>query len=115
MQKVVDPAGRSYDLKDRLIGTGYMPKEGYRSARLNLVEPGMYVAVLSSNQIANHGADDAIVPVNQGRALAQAAPNARFVEVSGATHNEIPMMRLRQELDAIMAALPPARSLQPPQ
>lgn len=65
--------------------------------------------------IVFHGADDAIVPVNQGRALAQAAPNARFVEVSGATHNEIPMMRLRQELDAIMAALPPARSLQPPQ
>lgn len=60
--------------------------------------------------IVFHGADDAIVPVSQGRALAQGAPNARFVEVSGATHNEIPMMRLRQELDAIMAALPPARS-----
>lgn len=64
---------------------------------------------VDSPVIVFHGAEDRIVPVAQGRALAQAARHARFIETPDATHNEIPMMRLREELDAIMAALPPAR------
>ena len=53
-----------------------------------------------------HGTDDQIVPVAHGRALAQAASQARFIEIPGGTHNEIPTLRLRQELDAILSILP---------
>lgn len=53
--KVIDPAGRAYDLKDRLIDTGYTPKEGFWSARFNPVEPGMHMAVHSLDQVVNHG------------------------------------------------------------
>lgn len=53
--KVYDPSGREYDVKNRLIDTGYTPKEGYWSARFNPVEPGMYLAVHSADQIVNHG------------------------------------------------------------
>lgn len=55
--------------------------------------------------IVFHGAEDSIVPVAHGRALAQALPGARFIEIPGDTHNEIPMMNLCQELDAIIADL----------
>ncbi len=64
---------------------------------------------VDSPVIVFHGAEDRIVPVDQGRALAQAAPHARLIETPGANHNEIPMMRLREELDAILASLPPVR------
>lgn len=53
--KVIDPAGRTYDLKDRLIDTGYTPKEGFWSARFNPAEPGMHMAVHSLDQVVNHG------------------------------------------------------------
>ena len=55
--------------------------------------------------IVFHGTDDQIVPVAHGRYLAQASPHARFIEIGGATHNEIPMPPLRKELDSLMAGL----------
>lgn len=56
--------------------------------------------------IVFHGTDDKMVPVAHGRELALASSHARFIEISGATHNDIPMLQLRNELDSIMAALP---------
>jgi uncharacterized protein len=49
--------------------------------------------------IAFHGSEDAMVPISQGRDLAAACPSARFIEFPGGTHNEIPMHRLRKELE----------------
>lgn len=48
-----------------------------------------------------HGAGDAMVPISQGRDLAEACESARFIEIPGGSHNEIPMHRLRKELEAI--------------
>jgi fermentation-respiration switch protein FrsA (DUF1100 family) len=54
-----------------------------------------------------HGTQDEMVPIAQGRRLANAVPHARFIEIPGGTHNEIPMMRLQQEMDRLLAILPP--------
>lgn len=53
--KVIDPEGRQFDFKDRLIDTGYTPKEGFWSLRFNPVQAGMYVAVHTLDQVVNHG------------------------------------------------------------
>ena len=50
-----------------------------------------------------HGADDEMVPVAHGRALAKESNRARFIEIPHATHNEIPMFQLRDELISLKA------------
>lgn len=52
-----------------------------------------------------HGSNDEMVPVQQGRALARAARQANFIEISDGTHNEIPMMQLRAELKSLLEKL----------
>lgn len=39
--------------------------------------------------IVIHGSKDGLVPVSMGRELAEAIPNARFVEIEGGTHNDL--------------------------
>lgn len=59
-----------------------------------------------------HGARDDVVPVAMGRRLAAARPDARFVEVAGATHNDFPGLAglLADEVEAVLArGAPPAR------
>jgi len=53
-----------------------------------------------------HGTADEFVPVHQGRTLASAAADARFVEIPGGQHNDIPLQRLRAELEQLRAAMP---------
>ena len=53
-----------------------------------------------------HGAGDEMIPVEHGRSLAAASERARFVEIPGGLHNDVPMTRLRRELDTILAGLP---------
>jgi uncharacterized protein len=48
-----------------------------------------------------HGTADTIIPVEQGRALADAATDARYVETRGGGHNNIPWQKLQLELDRI--------------
>jgi pimeloyl-ACP methyl ester carboxylesterase len=53
---------------------------------------GFYDLALEVEQIdvpalVVHGDDDVIVPVENGRILAQRLPNARFVELAGRGHN----------------------------
>lgn len=50
-----------------------------------------------------HGTDDEMVPVAHGRALAKGSNRARFLEIPGAIHNEVPMRQLREELKSIKA------------
>lgn len=53
--KVHAPNGSAYDLKDRLIDTGYTPKEGFWSAKFIPAEPGMYVVEHLMDSVVNHG------------------------------------------------------------
>lgn len=59
------------------------------------------ISQVRSPIIIFHGTDDKMVPVAHGRDLAEASSNARFIEIPGGTHNDIPMSRLRKELDSL--------------
>lgn len=50
---VQSPSGKRYDL--RFVDLGYAPKEGFHSAKLALVEPGLHVIGHTSDRIVNHG------------------------------------------------------------
>jgi len=52
-----------------------------------------------------HGTRDEIVPLSQGRELARHGSSAEFIEISGGTHNSIPMPRLITELERIRIEL----------
>jgi uncharacterized protein len=50
-----------------------------------------------------YGSDDSIVPPEQSRAVAQAAPTLKdLVEVSGADHNDAALVHGRQVIDAVV-------------
>lgn len=53
--QVIAPDETHYDLKDRLIDTGYAPKEGYWTAKFAAMKPGMYVVSHSLDSVVNHG------------------------------------------------------------
>lgn len=53
--KVRAPGGKSYDLADRLIDTGYTPKEGFWTAKFAATAPGMYVVEHSLDKVVHHG------------------------------------------------------------
>ena len=53
--EVVAPDGTAYDLKDRLIDTGYAPKEGYWTVKFVPAAAGTHVVSHSMDTIANHG------------------------------------------------------------
>ena len=40
---VIAPSGKKFDLKDRLADIGYVPKEGFWTARFACTEPGVYM------------------------------------------------------------------------
>lgn len=48
---VIDPAGISFDLKPRLIDTGFTPKEGYWTARYTTSRAGLHVATQTSDSL----------------------------------------------------------------
>src|SRR6476660_718243 len=47
------PGGKKYDLKDRLTDIGYVPKEGFWTARFAGTDPGLYMIAHSRESI--HG------------------------------------------------------------
>jgi uncharacterized GH25 family protein len=53
--KVRGPDGKSYDLADRLVDTGYTPKEGFWTTKFAATAPGMYVVEHSLDKIVHHG------------------------------------------------------------
>lgn len=59
-----------------------------------------------------HGSRDDVVPVKMGRRLAAARPDARWVEVPEATHNDFPGLAgiVAREVLALSAASPPAEA-----
>jgi len=60
---------------------------------------------VSSPLVVLHGAHDDVVPVAMGRRLAAARPEARYVEVADATHNDFPGLAglLADEVEAVLA------------
>lgn len=53
--EVIVPDGKKYDLKPSLVDLGYMPKEGFYSAKFVPAKAGLYTAVQTSDKIVNHG------------------------------------------------------------
>src|SRR6185436_15021714 len=41
--QIIAPDGKKYDIKDRLIDTGYTPQEGYWTTKFAPTTPGMYM------------------------------------------------------------------------
>ena len=58
---------------------------------LDRVDVGQALAQVPACVLLVHGRDDAHIPVSQGRALAAAAPHARYLEVAGEDHLTLPM------------------------
>ena len=52
--EVLGPDGSRYDLKDRLIDTGYTPQEGYWTTRFEPAEPGLYVVGHRSDRVMSY-------------------------------------------------------------
>jgi uncharacterized GH25 family protein len=58
--KVVTPDHKTYDLKDRLIDTGYTPQEGFWTAKMAFDKPGMYVAGSLFDKVMTYAPERAI-------------------------------------------------------
>ena len=56
------------------------------------------ISLVQVRTIVFHGTDDGMIPIGKGRSLAAAAADGQFIEVPGGTHNDIPVVQLRQEL-----------------
>jgi uncharacterized GH25 family protein len=51
---VLAPDGKRFDLRERLIDTGYTPKEGYWSARFAGALPGLYLVAHTSDRVVSY-------------------------------------------------------------
>jgi len=51
---VLAPDGKRYDLKDRLIDTGYTPREGFWTARFAGAQPGLYLVAHTSDKVVSY-------------------------------------------------------------
>lgn len=51
---VIAPSGKRYDLRDRLIDTGYTPKEGFWTTRFVAAESGLHIVEHSVDKLVNH-------------------------------------------------------------
>lgn len=51
---VMAPDEKEYDLRDRLVDTGYTPTEGFWSARFVATEPGVYTAVHTCDTVMSY-------------------------------------------------------------
>ena len=73
LERAIDSAGQTLELS------------------LDRVDVGAALAAVPACVLLLHGSDDAHVPVAHGRALAEAAPRAHYIEVPGEDHISLPM------------------------
>src|SRR5205814_1419059 len=52
--EVIAPDGKRYDLKERLVHTGYTPKEGFWTTVFTGAAPGMYLVAHTSDQVVSY-------------------------------------------------------------
>ena len=86
--------------------TPYETIEAHVRACYAFYDTGIDVERITSPTLVVHGAEDLIVPVENGRRLAQRLPNARYVELDGRGHNlmlEDPPTFVRLVLDFLAA------------
>lgn len=57
---VIDPDGKSYDLKAALIDTGYAPKEGYWTARFEPTKAGLYTVAHRADGVMSYAPERSI-------------------------------------------------------
>jgi uncharacterized GH25 family protein len=57
---VIDPAGKSYDLKSMLTDAGYSPQEGYWTTRFEPVAPGLYTVAQRSDRVMRYAPERSI-------------------------------------------------------
>ena len=58
--EVIDPDGKRYDVKDRLIDTGYAPQEGYWTTRFEPAKPGLYMVAHRYDRVMSYAPERAI-------------------------------------------------------
>ncbi len=98
LERAIDTAGQSLDLP------------------LARVDVSTALAGVRACVLLLHGAEDGHVPVAHGRALAAAAPHARYIEVPGEDHISLPMRldRLAPTVIDWLDNASPARFCPPP-
>ena len=57
---VIDPDGKQYDLLDRLIDTGYTPREGYWTTRFEPTKAGLYTVAHRTERVMSYAPERAI-------------------------------------------------------
>jgi uncharacterized GH25 family protein len=58
--EVVDPEGKRYDVKDRLVDTGYTPQEGFWTTRFEPSGPGLYTVAHRADRVMSYAPERAI-------------------------------------------------------
>lgn len=58
--EVIDPDGRRYDLKERLIDTGYTPQDGYWTAQFAGERPGLYVVAHTFDKVMSYAPERSV-------------------------------------------------------
>lgn len=67
-----------------LVGTAF-----HTSGLLRGFDRAIYAAKITAPLLILHGSDDRVCPIEEGRQLADAAPNSTFVEIVGGRHNRL--------------------------
>ncbi|MFG0297037.1 MAG: DUF4198 domain-containing protein [Maioricimonas sp. JB045] len=86
---VLDPAGKPYDLKPRLVDTGYAPKEGYWTGKFVAAAPGLYTVAHTLDKVVNHGRP--IRAIKSGKAYFAVSPSLDRPDPESATGFDRPL------------------------
>ena len=85
--KIVGPDGKVHELKDRLIDTGYTPKEGYWEGRFVGNSPGVHIVSHALDTIVDHGQPTR--SIKSGKAFFVVSPSLDDVPVSKSGYDRI--------------------------
>ena len=58
--ELIDPEGKHFDLKERLVDTGYTPQEGYWTARFEPTKPGLYTIAHRSDRVMSYAPERSV-------------------------------------------------------
>lgn len=58
--QLFSPDGKKYDLKDRLVDTGYTPQEGFWTARFAPTAPGLYMVAHTFDKVMSYAPERAV-------------------------------------------------------
>jgi pimeloyl-ACP methyl ester carboxylesterase len=70
------------------VGPGFRPPSA-PSPRTSVFDRAVHAARLTCPLLVLHGTDDEVCPIEDGRAIAAAAPKATLGEIPGARHNDL--------------------------